>query len=360
MKLSILIIPVFFTSILFAQENASMVLEKYYEAIGGQEHLSKIESIYTFADCSSPHGAYQTEVFSAKGSKTFFRQIHENTLDYIGVANGETYWTKGKDVAIANKTSASMWRSHEIHWIATHLRERFHRPKFEGIAEFSGKAAVKLSAIDDVDKTAFLYFDNDTHLFRGFTILNPFAENPEPIDMVIHTWEKINNILYPKNVVFKDKNGEYNFNFRTIQINQPDTGVFDIPEKIMAIQKLLALHELQRKAHFSGDADLLVSMISDDYTEISNGTISSPKKEELLKRFRTYFDAVTFIEWDDITPPVIKLSDDATLAHVYVHKRVRLKTKEQREELATFAWTSTFQFINDTWLMTSITSTVEK
>lgn len=358
MKSFIFIILIFFTSILFAQENAIIVLEKYYQAIGGQNNISQIDNIYSFADCLGPNGKYQTEVFSAKGFKTFFRQIRENRPDYIGIVNGETYWTKGTDVAISDKNSASMWRSHELQWLATHLTERFREAKFEGIEEFAGKQALKLSVIDDVNNIAYLYFDSNSHLFRGFTILNPFNKNPETIQMVINRWEKVDKIMLPKNVTFSDKNGDYILDFHIIKINQIDTGVFDIPDKIIAIKKLLELHELQRTAHFNGDVKLLVSILADDFKEISNGKIISPKKEDLVKRFQNYFDTVTFIEWDDINPPIVKVSNDASMAHVYVNKRVKFKTKEQNEESTTFAWTSTFQKIDGNWLMTSITSTV--
>lgn len=358
MKSNIFIILIFFTSILFAQENAFIVLEKYYQSIGGQNNISQIDNIYSFADCSGPNGKYQTEVFSAKGIKTFFRQIRENRPDYVGIVNGETYWTKGADVAVSDKNAASMWRSHELQWLATHLTERFREAKLEGIEEFAGKQALKLSVIDEVNKIAYLYFDSNSHLFRGFTIINPLNKNPGNIQMVINRWEKVDKIMLPKNVTFSDINGEYILNYHIININQIDTSVFDIPDKIIAIKKLLELHELQRTAHFNGDAKLLVSIIAEDFTEISNGKIISPKKEDLIMRFQNYFDAVTFVEWDDINPPIIKVSDDVSIAHMHVNKRVKFKTKEQNEESTTFAWTSTFQKINGNWFMTSITSTV--
>ncbi|MBK6265239.1 nuclear transport factor 2 family protein [Marivirga sp. S37H4] len=358
MKSLTFIIITFLTPTLFAQENALVVLEKYYSAIGGQNNISKIDNIYSFADCSGPNGKYQTEVFSAKGFKTFFRQIRENRPDYIGIVNGKIYWTKGADVAISDKNTASMWRSHELQWLATHLTERFREYKFEGIEEFAGKQAIKLSVVDELSKTAYLYFDSNSYLFQGFTISNPVSKNPELIQMVINTWEKVDKLMLPTNVTFRDKNGEYILNFHTIKINQTDPRVFDIPDKIIAIQKLLEIHELQRTAHFNRDAKLLVSIMVENFTEISNGKINSPKKEDLIKRFENYFDAVTFIEWDDINPPIIKISDDVSMAHMYVSKRVKLRTKDQTEELTTFAWTSTFQKVNGNWLMTSITSTV--
>ena len=360
MKLYLFSTLIFSASILLAQENALTILDDYHKAIGDQSNIIKIQSIYSFADCYGPNGPYKTEVSSAKGSKgskTFFRQIRTNRPDYIGIVHGEYYWTKGEDVVISNKNSASMWRSHELQWIATHLKDRFHDPKYEDVEEFNGTTAHKLSVIDDLNKMAYLYFDKHSDLFLGFTILNPFTEHQETIHMMINKWEKIKNILLPSKVEFKDKNGTYVLNFHTIKINQVNPDVFDVTEKIIATKKLMELHELQRKAHFDRDAKLLVSLLSEDYKEISNGKISSPTKENLLKRFQNYFNVVTFIEWDDKEPPVIKISDDLTIAYMHVNKRVKLKINEEIQEPKIYAWTATFKQVLDDWVITSITST---
>jgi hypothetical protein len=129
--------------------------------------------------------------------------------------------------------------------------------------------------------------------------------------------------------------------------------------KEIAINELLELHKLQRDAHFNRDAKLLVSIMDENFMEISNGKINSPKKEDMIKRFQSYFDSVTFMEWDDIKPPIVKISDDLTLAYMLVSKRVRLKTKENNEQTTIFAWTSTFRKIKGKWMMTSIASTAE-
>lgn len=127
--------------------------------------------------------------------------------------------------------------------------------------------------------------------------------------------------------------------------------------KATAIKELLELHNLQRTAHFNRDAKLLVSMFDQNFVEVRNGKVSFLKKEDALKRFQAYFDASTFIEWDDINPPIVKVSDDAMMAYLIVNKRVRLKTKDDKEVTDVFAWTSTFQKIKGKWMMTSIAST---
>ena len=67
------------------------------------------------------------------------------------------------------------------------------------------------------------------------------------------------------------------------------------------------------------------------------------------------------MEWDDITPPIIRVSDDATMAFVIVHKKVRLLSKEEggkeSEEVEVFAWLTIYRKVDGKWKVTSIAST---
>ncbi len=156
MKLHISLIFLFFSSILSAQENVSIVLNQYIKAIGGNTNINQVQSIYSFANCIGPNGKFETEIQSAKDNKTIFRQIKESKPDYTGIVNGDIYWTKGIEVSISNNNTAYAWRSHELQWVATHLAERFRDMKFVGNDNFAGKQAIKLSAIDELNKTAYL------------------------------------------------------------------------------------------------------------------------------------------------------------------------------------------------------------
>lgn len=345
------------SSPLFSQETVTEVLTKYSKAIGGQGEIARVKNIYSLAECTGPNGAYQTEIFSANDTLTVFRQSRKNKPDYTGSCNGEYTWTSNPEPEPAGEKEAFAWRSHELQWIALHPSGRFCDLHFAGTASFAGKQAIKLSAADERNKPAELFFDSKTFLLLGFSIESPFSEKPVMIRLQIQEWKRAGKLLLPAKVVFTDEQGDFILNFHTIKINQTDQRKFSVPPTIIAMKELMALHRLQRTAHFNRDARLLVSQMSDDFTEISKGRISHPQKEELTRRFQGYFDAVTCLEWDDIRDPVIRISEDASMAYMLVNKRVRLKTSEGKEELTIFAWTSTFRKINGNWQMTSIAST---
>lgn len=122
------------------------------------------------------------------------------------------------------------------------------------------------------------------------------------------------------------------------------------------IQRLL---QQGREAHFNRDADLLVSSVSDDFISVDSGEVTRPNRKSSRDRFQAYFDAVEFIEWDDLEPPVIRISRDGSMAYVIVRKRVRLKVLAEngREENIVFAWMETWEKEKGAWKRKAVAST---
>jgi hypothetical protein len=149
--------------------------------------------------------------------------------------------------------------------------------------------------------------------------------------------------------------------FYDIKLNQVEQKVFDVPPSIAAVQEMLQLHEQQRAAHLGKDANLLVSIFADDFVNVSAGKINRPTRDESLKRFRAYLERSNFLEWEDIAPPIIRVAQDASMAYVIVHKRVRLTAQNERgeteEETTIFAWMETYEKQRGKWVLTAVAST---
>ena len=133
------------------------------------------------------------------------------------------------------------------------------------------------------------------------------------------------------------------------------------PVQSEAVNELLRGHYADRAAHFNRDAAYIFSQMSDDFVSVGGGQVRKGDPAAGLKRMQAYFAASTFFEWDDITPPIIRLSDDGSMATSIVHKKVRLLSKaasgSESEVIDVFAWSTTFRRVGDKWKITSITST---
>jgi len=112
---------------------------------------------------------------------------------------------------------------------------------------------------------------------------------------------------------------------------------------------LLELHASVRRAHFETDAARLVANDAEEWVNIRDGTITRCRREDVADFFRTYFEGATYHEWDDVEPPIVRVSDDGTLAWMIVHVRVR-RTKGDRELRFDYAGIETYEKRGGRWV----------
>jgi len=133
------------------------------------------------------------------------------------------------------------------------------------------------------------------------------------------------------------------------------------PAQSADVNELLRNHYQARAAHFNHDAKVIYADFADDFISVDAGQVKMPDRDAGMKRMQSYFDASTFLEWDDITPPIIRISDDASMAYVVNHKKVRLLAKDKngkmQENVEVFGWVSAFRKIDGRWKLEMVAST---
>lgn len=135
-------------------------------------------------------------------------------------------------------------------------------------------------------------------------------------------------------------------------------GSFDRDEEV---QKIMELHQAQKDYHFNKDSDALVDLLTPDFISVSEGVVSEPTYQENLDRFNRYFGSVRFLKWDDLAKPIVKFSEDGSLAYVHTRKIVDIKYAgsdgDSLVESTVFAWTAMYRKSGEGWKMEAITST---
>ena len=138
--------------------------------------------------------------------------------------------------------------------------------------------------------------------------------------------------------------------------NRPDK--FD---EATARHEIMLLHNQQRKYHFEKMAEAFISQFSENFISVDKGEITTPTTEESLNKFKNYFDSVKFLKWDDIAPPVIRFSDDGTMAYEVVNKKVVISYKDDKnkrvKETTVFAWLTIYRRYGNNWKIDCIAST---
>jgi len=366
-EISCLFVAVFMLSAagVFAQTSATEIIDNSLQAIGGKKEIAKVRRLQAFAVCTGPNGNYTTEIYSARNGRLIFKQVRAAAggSSYVGQTNGQMFWTHDEtrnDFTLADGRAAFAWRSHDFQFLAMEIAERFRDFALAGEETFGGKAALKLNATDEIGNPASVFFDQETRLLRGFVIQNPFDKS-ETIRTVFDEWRSVGRLKLPSKVTATDKKGDFVLNFREIVLNKTNEKIFAVPVQVVAMNELLERQKQQRAAHFNRDARIIFAEFADEFVSVGGGKVRKPSGDEGFKRLQNYFNNSTFIEWDDITPPIIKVSDDATLGYVIVHKRVRLLAKnadgKEEEETEIFAWIATYRKIKGDWKLTAVAST---
>lgn len=125
--------------------------------------------------------------------------------------------------------------------------------------------------------------------------------------------------------------------------------------------QILRLHHLQRDYHFNKDSISFANLLSENFISVNNGIITHPARNETISKYHTYFSSVDFVQWDDVTEPIIRFSEDAKLAYMIVDKLVKVthqtESGEKIDSETHFAWTAVYKKYGDEWKIDCVTST---
>lgn len=342
-------------------------LEKIFsaaiESVGGERAVERIKSIEALADCVGPDGKYTTAVASFRSGKTVFKQTYSYRSRSTGVfINGDVAWERSAETgefSIVPPFQRLVVELHEYQKMAFDFERMFSGFRFAGEEDFAARRSFKVEAEHSLGGKIFLYFDAETKLFSGYVL--PVPGSDESVKNVVNQWKTVGGVKLPSQVTATDQRGDWILRFHTVEINKANEKLLEVPPRVADLDQLLKLHEQAKRAHLTYDAELFIELFADNVTELQNGNVRTRSRVENLERFKNYFSSYKFIEWEDIKPPVIKISGDGTLATVRVEKRVRgtYKNDKGKEESdhTVFAWLEVWEKIGGKWKITSVAST---
>jgi hypothetical protein len=124
---------------------------------------------------------------------------------------------------------------------------------------------------------------------------------------------------------------------------------------------ILEIHHALRDYHFEKDSIKFANQLADHFISVNHGNISTPSREELISRYNSYFSSVEFEQWDDLTEPVIRFADDASMAYSVVDKIVVVTYPDDDGKTIRgtthFAWTAIYRKYEGEWKIDCVTST---
>lgn len=345
------------------QTKLDQIFAAAVEAVGGKEAVGRIRSIEAVAACIGPEGNYTTSITSFRNAKTRFKQTYsyrDSATDIF--INDQLGWQKSSETgefSIISPFQKLVVNLHEYQRMAFGFQEMFTDFEFAGEESFDDRSSWKVLAKNELGSVIELFFDKETKMLNGYIL--PIPNSPESVKNVFNEWKTVGGLKLPAVITATDKQGDWILTFHTIELNKADEKALDVPPRVADLAELLKLHDQAKEAHLAYNAELFIELFAENLTQLQGGNVSTRSKAENLERFRNYFSTYKFIEWEDIKPPVIKISGDGTLATVLVEKRVRGTYKnEQGEEVSdhiVFAWLEVWEKIGGKWKVTTVAST---
>lgn len=127
--------------------------------------------------------------------------------------------------------------------------------------------------------------------------------------------------------------------------------------------QLLRLHAQAREAHFKTSVTLLQADAPEQFITVNGGRIDRITPDDEREFFEDYFRGATYLEWDDLEPPIVRVSSDASMAWVITRVKVRRTKKEEsgaeREQSFTYAGIMTYEKRDGKWVRVANVSTFE-
>ena len=127
--------------------------------------------------------------------------------------------------------------------------------------------------------------------------------------------------------------------------------------------ELLKMHEQDRRAHFETDVELLLGSSPEVFITVSRGKINRVTKSQEREMFTAYFQNATYYEWDDLEPPIVRVSKDGTMGWIISRVKVRRVQKDsggkQQEQKFVYAGIMTYEKLLGKWIRSANVSTFE-
>lgn len=349
-----------------AQERAAASIDQILyaasRAVGPEKELRAIRSIYAVAACVGPKGKYTTSISSFRDGRTRFEQTFEYRKPTGVFINGDNAWEtnhENGEFLVSSSFQRMVARMHEYQKMAIDPRAFFKDLEIVGDEEFNGRPSIKVAAKNELDMPAFLYFERFSGRLSGYKLMVPGST--ETILNIFTAWNRVGKVMLPSVVTAIDSAGRWTLSFHTIKLNSANAKPLEIPARVRDMIEILRMHEEQKTAHLTYNAELLIGDSPIRPITIQRGNVVQRTREEDLDRFKSYFVSFKFLEWEDIRPPIIRVSKDGSMATKIVQKRVRGTSKDKDgkdiSEHVVYAWLEVLEKVDGKWRLVTIAST---
>ncbi len=168
-------------------------------------------------------------------------------------------------------------------------------------------------------------------------------------------WRSVQNITLPFAVLIDDGKRTFEYRYTTLSLNDGSIAEFRALENVLTEeQKLLRLHRIIMDGHLFGQTSEMKTIGGDSMVIVSDGDIYAVVKSQSDAMFDDIMKSRNYTSYDDLIRPVVKISNDGTLAWVIAQvyaEGVRFDSAGNPNGPLEFvcAWIELYKKVQDKW-----------
>jgi hypothetical protein len=219
-------------------KTAEAVLEKYQQALGGVEAITRVQS-------ETRHGEVEaigmkgkaTFISHAKPFKSLFKVTRPDGQEIISGFDGSVSWSVTSHGASIDKDTAveAVRRDADLQY-ALHQPDYFQKLDFAGVADFEGRSCYWLHGTTHWGKDNNQFYDVQTGLLAGYRFQSDAASSAVATAL-FQEYRSFGGPLVATKMISRTGNQVQTFTVTSVSYEPLADSIFDLPKAVKALLK---------------------------------------------------------------------------------------------------------------------------
>jgi len=217
-------------------KSAEAVLERYKQALGGAEAISKVQSMTVHGEAESTGGGKSTFTYYAAPFKTRFEIKRADGSEITSGFDGRTSWSitpKGASID-ADTPLEAVRRDADLQY-ALHQPDYFKTLELAGVTDFEGRRCYWLHGTTKWGKDNNQFYDVETGLLAGYRFQSD--SSGDTVTALFQDYKNFGGPLVATKHVFRSGGNSQTLIFQSVSYESLPAGLFDLPESVKALMK---------------------------------------------------------------------------------------------------------------------------
>jgi hypothetical protein len=219
-------------------KTAEQVLDRYKQALGGEDAIRKVQSITAQAEAEGPSGSKASVTMYGKAFKTLSKVKLPDGTEITSGFDGQTAWTiTPKGASIDTDVPVESNRRDADLQYALHQPDYFKKLELAGVVDFEGHRCYWLHGTTHWGKDNNQFYDVETGLLRGYRFQNDSGGSKVVVIALFEDYKDFGGPLMATKNITRAQGKTQTFTFKSVSYAPLDDSMFELPVAVKALLK---------------------------------------------------------------------------------------------------------------------------